>query len=331
MDWAQANSVDFGSMTPEDLVEYGLDATPRQMNKILDFKKDYVMSLKGRVSSKATANKCVMSFFSHNRVNLPHDKTLNINGDTPKVESSLTPEDIKRLVMGSNELYQAVYLVMLGSGMGQEECVYWSDTGLEELRAQLSKDPKLVKISFHGRKNDKNAYNYHTYIGGDALRALKRYLAIRDPEPGAIFITNQGEGLNKNTFSRYWTRKLQRLNLGGGYTGKNPHSIRDVFRTLWRASGVATEYAEFFMGHRGAFDAYGYDQTAKNEEDLRARYSEALPFFNILTENKPFKVVNEEEVTKLRKELEHAKVAVGEVEELKTQMAFIMELLKTKK
>jgi integrase len=341
MDWSRVNSPKFGSMTPDELVEYCLDATPRQINEFLDAKKAYLLSLMGRIGHKTNADKAIKSFFTHNRVELPADRTLNLRGDRPKVEGTLSPEDVKRVVMSSNVTFQAVFLVMLGSGMGQAELIAWSDEGLEDLKTQLNADAKLVKVSLHGRKGDKNQYNYSTYIGGDALAALKRYLAERGPQPGAIFINTHGEPLTQVALYRYWTRKLNRLGLitfGNGYSGRNPHELRDVYRTLWRRSGVDVSYGEFFMGHREAFDRYGYDKTAQDEDELRKQYAAALPFLNILSETKPFKLVHEDEVTRLRNELDEARRGQSsetedlkaEVAELKADLAVVMKLLKTK-
>jgi 3-deoxy-D-arabino-heptulosonate 7-phosphate (DAHP) synthase class II len=68
------------------------------------------------------------------------------------------------------------------------------------------------------------------------------------------------------------------------------------------------------MGHREAFDKYGYDQTAKDEDDILKNYLRAQPFLNILTETKPFKLVHEDEVTRLQRELDEAKKKLSERE-----------------
>lgn len=228
---------------------------------------------------------------------------------------------------------------MLVSGMGQAEFIAWSDEGLEDLKSQLDSNAKLIKISLHGRKGDKNQYNYSTFIGGDALTALKRYVGERGLRPGAIFVNTHGEALTKKALTMYWGRKLERLGLavaGNGWSGKHPHELRDTFRTLWRRSGVPVEYGEYFIRHREAFDKYGYDKTAQDDDELRKRYLEALPFLNILSENKPFKLVREDEVTQLRREneeirrqLEEAKAGQNnEIAKMKTTIAHQAEINK---
>jgi integrase len=307
MKWVREQGNGFSSMTPDDMVEYALDGTTREINKLLDLKKRYLLSMTGRASHKHNADKAIKSFFMHSRCPLPTDSTLNVKGDRPRVEGTLSPEDVKRVIMASNELYQSVFLVMLGSGMGQAELVNWSDTGYDDLITQLRGSPEVVKVSLHGRKGDRNEYNYHTYIGGDALDALRRYLQQRGVDPGAIFINTHNGPLTEVALYRYWTRKLHRLGIsvpGNGWQGKHVHELRDTYRTLWRRSGVPVEYGEYFMGHRDAFDAYGYDKTAQDEDETRKRYLQALPMLNILSETRPFKLVHEDTVEKLRRENE---------------------------
>ena len=320
IDWVRVNGGKFNDMTPEALVEYGLDASQRDMNDLLDLKKRYLLSMKGRLNHKKNANKAIQSFFSYNRVQLPKDSTLNLRGDVPKVEPAFTVEDLKKIVLASNPAFQATFLVMLGAGMGQDEFIQWSDTGYADLKKQLDSGASLVKIQLYGRKGDKNDYNYHTYIGGDALEALRKYLKIRGSQPGAIFINNIHRPATQSALYTYFDRKLKRLGMepeteknsdGQRWTGYSPHAIRDVFRTMWRRSGVPVEFGEYFMGHRGAFDKYGYDQTARDEDELRKQYLGALPFLNILSDTKPFRLVREDEVTHLRKELDETRAAQG--------------------
>jgi len=323
MDWVKVNGGKFADKTPDDLVEFGLDATPREMNELLDLKKSYLLSMTGRLNHKKNADKSIKSFFSYNRVEVPKDRTLNLRGDLPKIEGALTPEDLRKIVLSSNPAFQATFMVMLGSGMGQDEFIQWSNTGYEDLMRQLDAGANLVKISLHGRKGDKNDYNYLTYIGGDALSSLKQYLKLRGHKPGAIFMNNIHKPATQDALYQYFGRKIQRIGIhsGEGWSGISPHGIRDVYRTLWRRSGVPVEYGEYFMGHRDAFDKYGYDRTARDEDELRKQYTAALPFLNIISESKPFKLVHQDELESLRKQLEEEKAkSNGKIADLEAKV-----------
>ena len=222
--WTKENSEKFATMSPDDMVEYILDATPRQVNAFLDLKKLYLQSMRGTKSYKGNANKAIQSFFMHNRAPLPRDSTLNIQGDRPPVNGELKPEEIRDIALASSRTYRAVTLSMFAAGMGQEEFFYWSDNGYDNLQAQL--DEKLIKINMMGRKLAKFDHTYTTYLGGDALEALREYLHKTRPhiverlktktpdykDPGTIFLNQRGEPLSKNAYRLHW-RAILKLSL----------------------------------------------------------------------------------------------------------------------
>jgi len=340
--WVRENNGKFAGMSPTDMVEYALDASTRELNELLDLKKKYLQSMTGSKGHKRNADKVIKSFFLHNRAELPRDVTLNIKADTPKVDKELEAVDIKNVVLSSNKTYQAVFLCMLCGGFGQEEFIEWSDTGLNDLRGQLRRDPDLVKVKLHGRKGMKYQYNYHTYIGGDGLDALKRYMAERPRiiekahrqaqkkghryggDPGSIFVNQFGTALNKDALYAYWMRQLKRLgiidpdNHDRGLVpryGKHPHAFRTVFRTVWRKSGVDVEFAEYFMGHEKAFDDYGYDVSQEDEPLMRSKYLAALPWLNIISDTRAFDLVDRntyenQEIKELKAKLAELKALV---------------------
>jgi hypothetical protein len=159
-----------------------------------------------------------------------------------------------------------------------------------------------------GRKGDRNEYQYYTFVAGDSLIALKKYMVERDKGKFAdrpkIFLNSRSEALTQVALYRYWNRKL--VNLGikntGGWQGTNIHELRDVFRTLWRKSSVDVAFGEYFMGHRGSLDQYGYDKTAEDVGEMKRKYLEALPILNIMSENRPLGLASLDEVEQLRKE-----------------------------
>ena len=340
MKWVRVNDGKFAEMSPSEMVEYALDASTRELNELLDLKKKYLQSMTGGIGHKRNADKAVKSFFLHNRATLPPDVTLNIKPDTPKVEKELTATDIKNVVLSSNKTYQAAFMCMLGGGFGQEEFIAWSDTGLPDLRDQLRRGVDPVKVKLHGRKGMKMQYNYYTYIGGDALDALKRYMTYREKlvarkgDPGSIFVNQRGLPLNKGALYWYWMRQTQRLGIidqdnhtrnGQPRYGKNLHQLRTVFRTLWRKSGVEVEFAEYHMGHEKAFDEYGYDAAAEDEALTQSKYRAALPYLNIISDTHAFDLIDREtyeneEIRELRAELEAERSKRSEVMDLLERM-----------
>jgi integrase len=322
MNWVKVNSPKFTDHGPDDLVEYVRNGNSSAMDEILDLKKDYLLTLNSRVSHKRNADKTIKSFFSHNRVTIPRDTTLRLRGDKPKVRGDLNPEHIRDVIHSSNLVYKAIFSTMIMSGMGQDELVYWSNMGLEALERDLNDEKvEVIKVNLVGRKGEKFDYNYFTYLGPEAVELLRRYLASRPKRvafavkrtgktPKSIFLNQYGKALTKNALYRYWTRKLVRLGLiqpekiEGDVKryGRNPHEVRDVFRTLWRRSSSDVVYAEYFMGHSDAFDKHGYDKTYEDEGLCLQEYMKAVPYLSILSGTKPYRLVDENEVEKLRAE-----------------------------
>jgi len=314
--WVRVNGGKFKDYTPDMLIDYVKHGSVDQVNEVLDLKKFYLLEQRGRLNYKLNMDKAIRSFFANNRAELPRDKTLNLRGDSPRVRGELTPQDVRAVVLSSSKLYRAVFLCMLQGGFGQDEFIRWSNTGLEKLMRDLKDDPETVCIEIPGRKNQKNTYSYYTFIGGDAIKALRDYLKIRPAREAksgrkqdAIFLNQFGEPLTKVSLYRYWTRKLKQLGIiqpdkhQDGRYGRNPHEIRDVFRTLYRRSGASPEFAEFFMGHTQAFDKFGYDKIYRDRRFTEREYRKALPWLQILSSSRPFGKVDEDEMEALRRKV----------------------------
>ena len=113
-------------------------------------------------------------------------------------------------------MYQAAYLCMFQSGMGQDEFEWWSNNGWEKLKEDLDKDLKVIKIDLPGRKMLKNERPYYSFIGSDAIDALRNWLKHR---PGkdkkgkptkAIFTDQFGKPLSKTGMNARAQKGMER-------------------------------------------------------------------------------------------------------------------------
>jgi integrase len=293
MAWKTLNGGELADYTPEQLIAYQKRALGDDRYKIVDLVEAWMMTLHGRAKAKERYLASVKSFFLHNRAELPRDPSFRIVADEPPVVSTLTVEDIRKVVLKSNPLYRAVFLCMLSGGMGCGEVVTWSNTGYQSLRLQLESGTYPIKVALPGRKMARNKRPYYTFLGRDAVNALKLYMKHRPEGCPAIFVNQKGTPISEKILAQYWLRALKKLGLvteGQGKSiryGKNPHELRDVFRTRWHKSGADSLCAEFFMGHE--IDPLGYNKAMDDEDYTRKEHRKAERWLNVLSDD-PTKV-----------------------------------------
>jgi len=310
IEWVGLSPSKFSENDIDELVEYQKKANNGERYEILDLLIDWVNSKALRASSQKTRYNQIRGLFKANRAELPTD-TISFKSDKPKVVGTLSPENVRDIVLSSNETYGAMYLCMFTAGMGQEEFIYWNTHGVEQLRTDLRSDPEYIKVQMIGRKANKNVKNYYTLISGDALEYLKRYISVKGLSKRAIFVNQFGDPITKKALYDYWLRKIKALGLfkkGEDLrvrSGVNPHEMRDLFRTQWEKSPGTGSVAEFLMGH--TVDELGYNKAHRDVNWVYSEYRKALPLLNIMTGSRPYGQVDETEVEKLSMQLEEAK------------------------
>lgn len=176
-------------MGPDELVGFQREHRDFQ---ILDLAQRYVLGLRGRESHKKRTYAVIRSFFIHNRVPLPADRDFRVKCDLPRVVGSLAVEEVRRILDSCNECYRALFLCMFQGGMGLKEVVYWSKHGWTTLEEQLRRGDHPIRIDLPGRKMGLNGRPFYTFLGRDAVEALRAWIA-RQPRTETIF-TNQFGG-----------------------------------------------------------------------------------------------------------------------------------------
>lgn len=331
--WLHDEDTPFRHYTPDQLVQYQQDADNGTRFDILDVVQRYVTQLTVRMNTKRIAYTLVRSFFAHNRAALPRDPSFKLRGAQPKVRGRLTPEDVRKVVLSCDPCHAAAYLCLFQGGMGLEEFLYWNRHGYEQLTAALRDDPRVVKVELPGRKGRKNAYSYYSFLGSDAIAAVRKWLPHRPEDATAIFTGRRGEPLSKNGLHIYWLRHLRKLGLAppvktgdvGHRTGRNLHELRDVFRSLWSKSPAKYAVGEFFLGHR--IDPFEYDKSFRDVEFYRKQYLLALPYLEILSSGIPFGRVEKSQVELLHEELQSVKRELETVRTVRRESDQVMDKL----
>lgn len=332
--WMMENCERVRGLSPDELLEFQREARKKGeayeyliLDRTTDWIKENEHHWRRKYQIRVLA--AVRSFFAVNRAELPRDSEIyrNLRSDVAPVKKELTLDDFKRIVEASNIMHQAVLLSMLSAGVGPDEVVEWSDQGIRKLEEALDSDLhrkwKMVRIDLRPRKT--NPDPYFTFIGGDALKAVKDWLDVRTLKkaafeentgenfPDSVFVNQTNTPLTVTGLETYWRRKMHRLRIvrrdpepkPGTRYGRNLHQIRSLFRTqCWRAR-MDEDAAEFMIGHR--IDRLNYNKFFRDERAVLDEHLKLHVEVNIISSAKPFGKVDEDEVETLRqkvKELE---------------------------
>ena len=150
---------------------------------------------------------------------------------------------------------------------------------------------------------------YFTFVGSEAIGALNEYMGDRPSGSDCIFVNQFEHPLSDKDIWRYWNRNLKRIGLiqeapnGSGstrYGGKNPHELRDFFRTRWQKSGADKDVGEFLMGHD--IDPLGYNKAMGDADYVRRIYRHAEPWLNILYDDR--EKISVDSLEEVRSEME---------------------------
>lgn len=166
MNWVTENSTKFAEYTPDDLVEYQLDASSnKERFELLDnLVIPWIRDTEGRVGYKQRHYATIRGFFKRNRVPLPSDPDFQIKNYTEeKVIGDLSVDEAKDIIQNSAIQFKASFLVILQSGMDSQSFEYWNQNGWESLQKQLRNNSEVIRIDLHARRKARNNLPYYTY------------------------------------------------------------------------------------------------------------------------------------------------------------------------
>jgi len=258
----------------------------------------------------------------------------------------MSAEEIRDVILASDPTYQAAFLSMFQGGIGCGDFECWNLHGWEDLEKDLEKDLKVIQIRLPIRMGRRP---FHTYIGGDAVEAIRKYLLHRDRarvaferlEKGrrdraqrkgetyverefttAVFYNKFGAPITAEALRKYWFNQTVRLGLvepagdgnAGNRYGKNLHEMRSVFRRMWEYSGEALSFAHYLLGHVGDYSREP-GLVLMNEKRVRSAYERALPYLQIMSSEVPFSLFKDENFTSTLDELKRVRDRLTEVKE----------------
>jgi len=257
----------------------------------------------------------------------------------------MSAEEIRDVITASDPTYRAVFLSMFQSGMGQGEFDYWNLNGWEDLEKDLGKDLEVIKISLPNRMSRRS---FHTYIGGDAVEAIRKCLPRRDrareafdiSEKGrrdrvqrkgepyverefetAIFYNKFGAPITTKALRKHWSNIIVKLGLveqAGDDSlrnryGKTLHEMRSIFLSQLLYSGVDSSIIHYFLGH---VEDHSREHLFRWDEGwTRSQYETAVPYLQIISSDKPFSLFKDENSTSTLDELKRERDRLKEIED----------------
>jgi integrase len=332
MVWVHENGGEFKDMSPDDMVRFQQAVDNGSRYVIIDrLMQPYLSACDVRYHTKRQRYIHIRSFFSHNRAELPRDPNMRIRSDKPPVQGTLTVEDVKLMMLACKPAYQAAFLCMWQGAMDQGTFTYWNEYGYDDLVRQLAETERLpreeqtIKVQLPGRKTNRNKEWFYTFIAADAIDAIRNWLPDRPAHASAIFTDQRKTPLDASNMRHLWNYHIKRLGLvdpglkhKGARTGKGLHEMRDVWRSMWSKSPASATVGEYLMGHQ--IDVLQYDKSFRDVEFYRREYLKAAPWVNILSSGRAFGQVGEDEVKRLKREIEELKASAMENTELRDRI-----------
>ena len=337
--------------SPEQLLDMQ-DLCVRQRERFaqVDLLQTWITKREGAYKTKQLIKSTIYSFYAANRVPLPRDQNFKIQGDRASVNGFLSVEEIRQIILSSNELYQAVFTIMWQGAMGESEFEYFNTHSWSQVKEQLDQGKQIIRVDLPGRKHNrmKPSGNYFTFFGFDGITKLKKYLELRKRlevretrskrQPNrkkqreipsieqAIFINEKYKPISKEDISSYFKRHAWRLGIIKKVEGDkriryraHVHEMRDTFRTEWSLTEAKGFMSEFFMGH--VVDPNKYNKIMQRPKWAEEQYRLAEPFLNILSEDP--RTIETKDINKIVDARVQEKVV--EIEHLKEQVQQLIQ------
>ena len=238
----------------------------------------------------------VIEFLNYN--DLPIEKKkLSLSKPTRKKNNrkmNIRPKEIERMVNhAKTNRDKAVILSLWQSGMSISDLLGLNIGDVkpeDEVRGSLNNPPLMLKLV---RK--KSSVDYRTFLGGDACRALKKYLAERERTVGGfdrgdpLFLQQRKNGdknyqrLTKAAAEMMFRRIAKRSGLvseerleEADYNPARPHALRAGFSSVLKEEGVNQSLIDGLTGHSVGYDSAYHNFTDRQLRELYQEHEEAL-------------------------------------------------------
>jgi hypothetical protein len=293
----------FGGITPSGLLNRQFKnkrKKPTERNQtpeyqVVDLLNGWISGLPDRYSTKKTKWATVESFFTRNRCSLPKDATFNIRSDKEPTRDVLTYEDIKKAISAAKLRDKSHMFVRFQGVLDSDGLDYVNRKLSDHIVSEMRAGKTVIRLELPGRKRVKNIKPFYTFIGKDAVQALRNYFDAERgwPAPGeAIWLNKFGKPYAKSMYGENYLKLLRlqgRIPKANGKLdarfGMNLHEWRDQTITYIhmnaKREGFDMAVADFIAGHSNLLDPSSYDKFMKDKEYVEKQYRIAEPHLNI--------------------------------------------------
>ena len=215
----------------------------------------------------------IRSFFAHNRLELPRDKTFRIaeSDNVPQRETFMDLETAQKIIGCLKEPYRSIATAALYGGLGRKEALslnrMWSSI---EKQLRDEKDP--IRMDYAKRKN--NPRPYFTFL---PAKILKPHLGKE--VPFGVYTKHSKvkrlRPMNESDLLVAWSFAKKRAAVEGKQTF---HMLRDLLVTSFYRVGADVTTAQFLTGH--GVDSNRYLQIMKSPERPEREWSKYRQFLD---------------------------------------------------
>jgi hypothetical protein len=215
----------------------------------------------------------VRSFFAHNRLELPRDKTFKITetDNVPQRETFMELATARKIIACLKEPYRTLATTALYGGLGRKEALslnrMWPSV---EKQLRDEKDP--IRIDFVKRKS--NPHPYFTLLPAKLLRPH-----LGKEIPFGVYTkhskTKRFRSMNESDLLVAWSFAKKRAAVEGKQTF---HMLRDLMITTFYRLEADIVSAQFLTGH--SVDHNRYLQIMKAPERAEREWSKYRQFLD---------------------------------------------------
>jgi len=229
-------------------------------------------------SSMWRAIAIIKSFYAHNFIELAAKSVKGPKRVKEKDYRSPTVEDLSKMLEGSNLRDRAILLTLFQSGLREGSLILLQRKHFKEMFE--CKVPVHIGLRAKELKGEYSGLEAHTFIGRDAVEAIKKYLEWRERVKGERLTDDSylftrldavGQPVDQQTIIWVVAQACKRA----GTDHFSPHDFRRAFQTNLEAAGVPANWVKKLMGHKLAGEENPY--SIPKIEQLREAYSRAEP------------------------------------------------------